>query len=114
MIHGINTHHRIESLIIKRQPLIHIHQLESSFCDFGIKSMLACHLDSFFIDIQSCNATLELLDEIERGPAGAAGYLKDMVARVEIEPAIERVIFIGCNPTVLTDILPIGFLSHGS
>src|ERR1044072_8231508 len=112
MIHGIDTHDRVEGFVVKWQTLIYIRQLEFGICYPGIKCLLICSLNSFLIDIQPCDTTLEFLCKVEGRPARPAGYFKDVVAGGEIEPVEESIILISRDPTVLTDILSISFLPN--
>src|SRR5215211_5116705 len=74
--------------------------------------MLICRLNSLLIDIQTGNLTFEFPGEIKSRSAGTTGYLQDLIASREIEPTVENIIFIGGDPTVLTNIVPIGFSSY--
>src|SRR5215216_2777355 len=112
MIHGINAHHRIEGFIVKWQALIHIPKLEFDIRYMGIKCMLVCRLNSLLIDIQTSNLAFEFPGKIKSRSTGTTGYLQDVIASREIEPTVENIIFIGGDPTVLTNIVPIGFSSY--
>src|SRR5688572_19110479 len=112
MIHRIDAHDCIKCTIIKRQALIDIRSLKCSACDICRACLAIGRLNPLLVNIKPCDPTLEFLGQVEGRSAGTARDFENMSSWRETEPAVERVILIRGDPTVLTDILPKGFLPH--
>jgi hypothetical protein len=114
MIHGVDTHDRIERVIPKRQALIYIRNLELGACDIRLTGLLICRLNSLLIDIKTSDSTVEFPGKVKSRSTRAAGNFKDMIAWREIESTAKPVIFIRGDPAVLSNILPERLPSHSS
>ena len=61
--------------------------------------------DSCLIGVDARDSATHAIGEITRGSAGATSYFESVMLRSKIKPRKEPIVFLGCGPTVLANVL---------
>jgi hypothetical protein len=106
MIHRVDTKDCIERIVIERQYGIGVCGFKrDSIAEIGPGHALSSGSDSCLIRVYTGDSTTCGAGQVSGGSAGATGDFQNVMLRLKIQPRYEVIVFIGCGPTVLADVL---------
>jgi hypothetical protein len=106
MIHRVDTKDCIERIVIERQYGIGVCGFKrDSIGEIGPGHALSSGSDSCLIRVYTGDSTTCGAGQVPGGSAGATGDFQNVMLRLKIQPRYEAIVFVGCGPTVLADVL---------
>src|SRR5262245_13833890 len=113
MVHRIDAKNRVEGITIERQSGIRIrHFNRDPISESSVGHALSGGSDSCLIGIDARNSATCGFGQIPRRSAGATGDFENMMLRSEVKPRNKPIVFVGCGPTVLANVLAESFFSY--